>query len=228
MGNGKCTCSQGSKFVLQPYIFLFCFAFLIAFPVMTNDRNGLNEKTVVEKKVFEEGDIILRYGDGLWSPFFRDISRRDKRFSHAGILVRENGEICVVHASAADLTGVGKVSCESLETFLATAADYAVYRLAIPEPVKQRIAANARNYLGFSFDSSFDLSDKERLYCTELVMQAVNEAAGFAVIRPTVTNGIAVVAPDNCYEHRRFFSVADKRLPDGFRRKEVDYPVDPY
>lgn len=210
MESGKCTCSQGSRFVLQPYIFLFCFAFLIAFPVMTSDRNRPNEKKVIEKNVFEEGDIVLRYGGGLWSPFFRDISRRDKRFSHAGILVRENGEICVVHASAADLTGIGSVSCESLETFLTTAADYAVYRLAISEPVKRRIAANARNYLGSSFDSSFDLSDKERLYCTELVMQAVNEAAGFAVIRPTVTNGIAVVAPDNCYEHRLIREVAAK------------------
>ena len=201
MASGKCTCSQGSKFVLQPYVFLFCCAFLIAFPVVTGDQTRFDAKTVIEEGALEEGDIILRYGNGLWSPVFRNVSRRDKRFSHAGIVVREGGAACVVHASAADLTGVGKVSWETVEDFLAASADYAVYRLAIPDLVRQRIAANARSYLGLSFDTLFDLSDTSRLYCTELVMQAVNEAAGFVVIRPTVANGIAVVAPDNCYEH---------------------------
>jgi len=206
MANGRCICSRGSKLALK--LFVVCFTLITALPAATHEQTCLNAKPVVNEEVLEEGDIILRYGNGLWSQVFRDISGRDKRFSHAGIVVRGVRGVCVVHASAADLTGVGNVSCEPVEDFLSSSADHAVYRLAIPWPVKQRIAVNARKYLGVPFDSAFDLSDTGRLYCTELVMQAVNQAAGFAVIRPTVTNGIALVAPDNCYEHRLIREVA--------------------
>uniref|UniRef100_B3EKF4 Permuted papain-like amidase YaeF/Yiix C92 family enzyme n=1 Tax=Chlorobium phaeobacteroides (strain BS1) TaxID=331678 RepID=B3EKF4_CHLPB len=186
---------------------LFCLFLLTVIPVQTIEKTRFNTTHPLDERRLENGDIILRYGKGLWSQFFRDVSRRDKRFSHAGIVVREEGAFYVIHAAAAELTGVGKVTCDPLGAFLEASSDYAVYRLAVSGPVRQKIAHNARNYLGVSFDTSFDLSEQERLYCTEMVMQAVNKATGFVVIRPTAASGIAVVAPDNCYEHRLVRSV---------------------
>ena len=163
--------------------------------------------------ILDEGDIILRYGNGFWSPVFRNVSRYEKRFSHAGVVVREKGTFNVVHASAHEMNGAGHVSRVSLEQFLSVSSDYAVYRFETEKNVRLRIAENAERYVGRPFDSSFNLADRKRLYCTELVMHAVNDAVGYKAISPTVTSGIALVAPDDCYEGRGFFAVADKRLP---------------
>lgn len=163
--------------------------------------------------IVDEGDIILRYGNGFWSPFFRNVSRYEKRFSHAGVVVMENGTFFVVHASAHEMNGVGCVSCVSLRQFLSVSSDYAVYRFETEKNVRWRIAENAKSYIGRPFDSSFNIADKNRVYCTELVMHSVNDAVGYKAISPTVVNGVVLVAPDDCYEDRSFVAVADKRLP---------------
>ncbi len=166
--------------------------------------------------VLVDGDVILRYGNGFWSPFFRDMSRREKRFSHVGIVVRKEAELLVVHASACDVTGAGFVACEPLQDFLQHATDFAVYRLDSVSGVRQRIAGIAMSFVGRRFDPFFELGDASRLYCSELVMHAVNSAAGERLVVPVVVNGHEIVTIDNCYGSSRFFAVADKRQLEGF------------
>ncbi len=215
MGNGKYTCSRRSSVSL---LLLFVLLFLPSLTVSDNKQGGTRETgsgVTVDALagILDEGDIILRYGNGFWSPFFRNVSRHEKRFSHAGVVVMEKGAFTVVHASAHEMNGEGSVSRVSLEQFLSVSSDYAVYRFETGKNVRLRIAENAKSYVGRPFDSSFNLADSKRLYCTELVMHAVNDAVGYKAISPTVTNGVSLVAPDDCYEGRGFFAVADKRLP---------------
>ena len=214
MGNGKYTCSRRSSVSL---LLIFGLLFLPS-PTVSDKQvcfRGTGSSVTVDALagILDEGDIILRYGNGFWSPVFRNVSRHEKRFSHAGVVVMEKGVFIVVHASAHEMNGAGRVSRVSLEQFLSVSSDYAVYRFGIGRNVRLRIAENAKSYVGLPFDSSFNLADRKRLYCTELVMHAVNDAVGYKVISPTVANGVALVAPDDCYEERSFFAVADKRLP---------------
>jgi len=158
----------------------------------------------------QPGDIVCRYGEGIWSEFFRNSSTRDKRFSHVGILAFDAGEPFVIHASADDRSGIGEVREEPLSEFLAGARDVAIYRLGGEEGIGKRIAENARSYLGVPFDPAFDLASDERIYCSELVRLSVNAAAGEAIVTTSLMHGREIVAIDDCYLHPRFSVVYDR------------------
>lgn len=58
------------------------------------------------------GDFVFRKGSGLWTKYFIDISSREKRFSHVGIVVSNLSNAIILHADANDFTGIGKVHLE--------------------------------------------------------------------------------------------------------------------
>ena len=147
----------------------------------------------------KEGDLIFRYGQGRWSGYFRDISKTEKRFSHVGIVVADSMGLAVVHASADDLTGIGSVKMETLESFSGNFDDVAVYRIDCDQDRKRKISELALAYLGTPFDARFDLSSDKAVYCTELVRIVVNGALDREVIGTTVKLGLEFVAIDNCY-----------------------------
>ncbi len=214
MVNGKFTCRRRSSWLLLQTLIVMFFLPLQTVYDEQGRLEGKRTRMSIESLtgILDEGDIIFRYGNGVWSPVFRNVSLTEKRFSHAGVIIVEKGRFWVVHASAHEMNGVGYVSKVSLEQFLAVSSDYAVYRFGKEKNVRWRIAENAKSYIGRPFDSSFDIADRNRVYCTELVMHSVNDAVGYNAISPTVVNGVSLVAPDDCYEGRGFFSVADKRL----------------
>ncbi|NTV61543.1 MAG: hypothetical protein HGA77_09600 [Chlorobiaceae bacterium] len=201
MANGKSICRRGNKIpVLLAAI--VCIGAIPSVTVVSDDavrRKLYLQRTV---SVCRDGDLVFRYGNGFWSPYFRDASLKDKRFSHTGVITFRNRRPWVVHSDAHSLTGVGNVRLERLEDFLSDASDFAFFRLHVPQGMRERIAAVASSYLGRPFDPAFDAEDDSRLYCSELVMHAVNEACGRSVILPTVVNGKTVVAIDDCYRDK--------------------------
>ena len=119
------------------------------------------------------GDIICRVGNGIWSDLCRELSKREKRFSHAGvILMGKDGTATVIHAEGNDFTGIGQVLEEPLAEFLTGGDSAAVFRLNTPNRAledEMAFKSTIREYLGVPFDFKFDLSSHERFYCTELV-----------------------------------------------------------
>lgn len=198
MESGRSICSQGNRILLLLAL-LLCIGLML--PVSSVSDRAFRQHLFLQRAVSicRDGDLVFRFGTGFWSPYFRDASLMDKRFSHTGVIVFRYGRPWVVHSDAHSLTGVGKVRMERLETFLAEAYDYAFFRLDVPWHTRSEIAAVAVSYLGRPFDPSFDAEDTSSLYCSELVMHAVNEACGRSVIRPSLVNGKAVVAIDDCY-----------------------------
>lgn len=159
--------------------------------------------------VLQSGDIIFRYGNGLWSRQFRNMSLRDKRFSHVGIVVIDSGQSYVVHASADDRHGHGQVERELVSCFLADAADFALYRVRGDVASGLQIACNALTYIGTSFDVCFSLDTDTEVYCSELVRICVNSAAGSEIIGTSMVEGIHIVAIDDCYNHASIINVYD-------------------
>ncbi|NTW56256.1 MAG: hypothetical protein HGB20_04335 [Chlorobiaceae bacterium] len=186
--------------MLLPLLF-----FGLMLPVSGATEGSLRNQQVLHRAVYacRDGDLVFRYGNGFWSPYFRDASTVHKRFSHTGVIVFRNGLPWVVHSDAHSMTGIGKVHLVRLDEFLSGASDYAFYRLDAPGNVRLRIAQAASSYIGRPFDTEFDARDASKLYCSELVMRAVNEACGRPVIRPTVIHGKSVVAIDDCYKDPR-------------------------
>ena len=114
----------------------------------------------------QDGDIICRLGDRIWSAYFRDMSPTDRRFSHLGIVRIREGNVSVIHAEAwtERQEGVNEVS---LEDFLELALTVGIYRANFIEGAV--LSDSAVEYIGRPFDWSFDLSDESKIYCTELL-----------------------------------------------------------
>jgi len=160
-----------------------------------------------DDSLLQSGDLVYRFGNGVYSAYFRDVSQQDKRYSHVGIVVKpENGAPTqVVHAEANDYTGQGNVRTESLTGFLKDAHDWAVYRVIADEKISRNIAGNALWYSSRKppFDLEFDAADSTAFYCTELIMHCVNDAFGETRIRPnTRLHGKHLVAIDDTYLHK--------------------------
>ena len=159
---------------------------------------------------FKRGDLVVRRGNGFWSDWFRKVSTREKRFSHVGVVTSVTGAVLIVHAEADDLTGIGKVRAEPWPSFRADSREFAVYRHVGGAALRERIAAGVEQRLGVPFDSGFDLAETNRLYCSELVALAVNDAVGSNLVGVTEWNGREVIAIDDLYR-RDFFKVFDSR-----------------
>ena len=126
---------------------------------------------------WESGDIVMRHGTGLWSEFFRQYSFRDLRFSHAGIVWVEGGELYCIHSEGDDLSGRGKVEMVPLREFLKPSRANGHFRFRLPREVRMRFATEARKLIGVPFDWKFNTDDHSALYCTELIAVALGEAA---------------------------------------------------
>ncbi|MGN0859122.1 MAG: YiiX/YebB-like N1pC/P60 family cysteine hydrolase [Stenotrophomonas sp.] len=119
-----------------------------------------------------DGDLVFRRGRDLMSSLVLRQGRHS-RFSHVGMVLREGGQVLVVHAMPDEPGSPGGVRLEPLEQFLAPAlaSDAASYRLPGLQPGPLRGWLMAQQ--GKPFDMRFALSDASTLYCTELVMRGL-------------------------------------------------------
>lgn len=190
-------------------LLLFTFHFYLL-PAWGVDKNGFLK---LETGRVDSGDIICRFGNGIWSNYFKNVSSEEKRFSHIGIIfVDEKSTPWVIHASANDYSGVGRVAKDPLKQFIAKAEEFAIYRIEGDEDVGPRIAREALGFLDRPFDSAFDLSTEDRVYCSELIYLCVNRSAKSKIIRPFNYKGYQVVAIDNCYKHPNATLIYDSTL----------------
>ena len=159
--------------------------------------------------MLQRGDLLLVRNRGMWSRFLIDASCSEKRFSHAEIVT---APFEVVSVGVDEKTGGGVVCANGVESRTRYAEEIAVYRYAGPDAdkVRERIARAAEKRIGTPFDPTFDLKTKNRLYCTEMVRDSVNEAAGYEVIGTSRKEGFEYVAIDDCYR-RGFEKVFDAR-----------------
>ena len=152
----------------------------------------------------QNGDIIYRLGNGLFSNFFKDFSKRDKKFSHVGIIYKteNNDTTFVIHAEADDFSGIGYVKKEPVAIFLSDAKDWAIYRFNADKGIQKKISEYAFQYhqKKIPFDTAFEIDDSSAFYCTELVGHCINNALQYKVIKSnTVMKSRAYIATDDTY-----------------------------
>ena len=150
-------------------IIIFTLLLIVIFVYIMMPRGKpvelINPNQILE--VIEDGDIICRLGDRLWSQFFKDISEEDKRFSHIGIIRIIDDQVTVIHAEGTTKPEKDFVKEEPLADFIKIARAIGIYR--INDIDKSNISDLAMEYIGVPFDWQFDKSDESKLYCTELL-----------------------------------------------------------
>lgn len=158
----------------------------------------------------QRGDLVCRRGNGLWSRHFAELSSRDPRFSHVGVVWETDPEPTIVHADASDWTGRGCVREGSWSDFFggANSTACAVFRMEAGPETAARFAEAVRRRLGVPFDAAFDLGETNRLYCTELLAVALAETLGCDNLPRTTRKDKEYFAIDDLY-WRGFRTVFD-------------------
>jgi uncharacterized protein YycO len=144
---------------------------------------GLAKNTATRARINGEtlrsGDILFRRGPSVESQAVMTMDG-GSTFSHVGIVSKENGATLIVHVvpgeDAPDVTRVEPIE-EYLRSDRALAAS--AFRVVTDRPSQIETAVQfARDYAQrrVPFDSNFDLSSDDALYCTELVWRAYKKA----------------------------------------------------
>lgn len=130
---------------------------------------------LLPEELFREGDIVFRRGTGFTSRIV--LAADDEgRYSHTGILKKENEAWYVIHAvpGEPDFEGdADRVKMEPVELFFdaGKATRGAVMHVQVDSAIACRAARNALGLFRkrVLFDHDYDLNDTTEMYCTELI-----------------------------------------------------------
>ena len=165
----------------------------------SDDGNRLKDISEIPQEALQNGHVICRYGDGIWSDWIIELNQRDRRYSHIGVLSVKEGKATVIHADTTDRFAIsGKVLEEPLETFTEQARRIGIFRLKGVDPAQ--LVQCARHYLGRPFDWKMDATEKDSLYCSELIKAAIDDTGnknGWNC--PTVTVGNTRLIPVDAF-----------------------------
>ncbi|HEX5001922.1 MAG TPA: YiiX/YebB-like N1pC/P60 family cysteine hydrolase [Bacteroidia bacterium] len=151
-----------------------------------------------------DGDVVLRSGKGFISDMMRNTSMKEKRFSHAGLIIILNNEPQVVHCIASEQDPEGGIVIQPLADFVSPAENksFAIYRYPITDNIRRQVRKSVLRYSSahVTFDKSFDLSTDNALYCSEFVYKVLETASGNTIgIEPTRVKKGDYIGIDDLY-----------------------------
>lgn len=150
----------------------------------TDDIGVLNKQLVsASKHNIRTGDVILRSGRDFTSYRIRELSDKDKTYSHAGIALVSDTNVFIYHIIPPDLDedkGDSTMRMEPLEQFAKPSKCFGFgivrYKLTEPEIDKAMHYLDSLKDRKVSFDHVFDLTSPDQMYCSEMVDNALRRA----------------------------------------------------
>lgn len=140
-------------------------------------------------RLIHDGDILLRSGRDFTSYQIRALSDSDKTYSHAGIARVQGGQVLVYHITPPELDEPASdtaVRLEPLEKFADPDACFGLgivrYRLNAIETKRMLAYCDSIYQQHTGFDSRFDLTEPNKLYCSEMIGNALRSASGGRII----------------------------------------------
>ncbi|HRH66504.1 MAG TPA: YiiX/YebB-like N1pC/P60 family cysteine hydrolase [Bacteroidia bacterium] len=157
-----------------------------------------------DQNLLKSGDLIFRHGRGFISNAFQTFSRKDPRYSHAGIIEIENGRAYVYHCIGGEENKTNRMKKEMLETFCRPDQVHAfgIYRTDLTTEQLNKVHSGIHKYYaqGMEFDTDFSMESDDRMYCTEMLYKLLTAATGYKNFLPlTHITGHTYVSCDNIY-----------------------------
>jgi hypothetical protein len=153
----------------------------------------------------QSGDLVLRCGRGFISNAMRNFSIQEKKYSHAGIAVIENGKVFVCHMLGDEVEdSMSDFLKEPFELFCSPNGNssFAVYRYKLSREQTTQFIKSLEELSSkiIPFDAQFDLESDEKLYCTELIYKCLQKSSNNSNYLPLSRIGNrSYVAIDNLY-----------------------------
>jgi hypothetical protein len=163
-------------------------------------------KQLVDSAVslLKPGYIVLRMGLGADSHMLAQMNRKNKTYSHCGIVMIENGYPFVYHSIGGEDNPDERLRRDSACFFFSPAHNSRIaivqYDLDAREIDQLKKVVNDYYRQRPRFDMKFDLKTDDFLYCAEFVYKAVNKATNNpSYIGTTSYLGYTFVGIDNIF-----------------------------
>jgi len=132
------------------------------------------------QSLVKEGDVVVRLNRCQSSRFIKNFSRVDKRYSHSGIVLFENGYPYVYHILDGSENPNGKLRKDSLIRFCNPKynSEFGIYRYDMNEGEINALRSVVHRWYqdGVRFDAAYDLSTDDKMYCSEMVSKALRRS----------------------------------------------------
>ena len=176
--------------------------------------------------LLKEGDLVLRMNQDPTSQAIKNFNRQDKSYSHAGLVLIENGFPYIYHIVNGDENPDERLRKDSLIRFSYPRKNYGfgIYRYNINASEIKKLKQKIQEWytMGLRFDSSFNLETDERMYCSEMIKKALSFSTKNRIIiettpltdmeakilashiqrPPTAAKKLGIVAIDNLYMNK--------------------------
>jgi hypothetical protein len=133
------------------------------------------DSSLVNMNAIQDGDIVLRDSKSLIGSQFKKMSQHDKKFSHAGIIRKENGTAFVYHM--ANENGQSGLLKSKLNDFVNTQVcrSYKIVRYPLKDNMRTQLLNQIDLLLNdkIHFDDEFVLNNQS-YYCSELIADLIN------------------------------------------------------
>ena len=171
---------------------------------VSRKNNPLNISAVDScARMLQTGDLVVRRGDDMTSYMLSQLNTKDKTYSHCGIVVLENGYPYVYHSIGGEDNPDGIIRRDSAHYWCSPANNhaFAAYRYGIADSVQLKLVHAVHSFYEEKrmFDMSFDLRTDDRLYCSEMIYKALEQAIGKNYIRLSNDYGRSFVGVDDLY-----------------------------
>lgn len=153
-------------------------------PASEKGPNASHEKTAENnisrlKDFAQQGDLVVRMTDDLISEQIKFLNEKEKIYSHAGIIIMQNGEPFVCNISPNDPTN-DTIQIEPVDSFLNPAKNLAcaLYRYEINNAERASLKETLIGYKQkhITFDWLYDIATDDKMYCAELIEKALRMA----------------------------------------------------
>lgn len=160
----------------------------------------------VGRSVLHDGDLVLRTGNDFVSLTLRQFSRKNKTYSHCGVVRIENGQAMVYHAIGGEDNPDARLRRDTFQAFCDPEHNLGFgvfrYQLTRPERIRLDSVVDLDYRLKLRFDMKFDLGTDSSLYCAEFVYKALRKATGDPHYLPVSHIGdFRYVAIDDLFEN---------------------------
>jgi Permuted papain-like amidase enzyme, YaeF/YiiX, C92 family len=165
------------QYSLFAAIFFFFYACGGTPPNFSSDIRVLNKEMIAAaKNSIRTGDIVLRSGKDFTSYRIRELSDKDKTYSHAGMAYVDGTNVYIYHITPPDLDEDKAdtiLRLETLEQFAKPAKCFgfgvARYKLSEDEIGKSIHYLDSLRNKKITFDYVFDLREPGKMYCSEMI-----------------------------------------------------------
>ena len=134
---------------------------------------GANAMIAEGESLLKDGDLLVRTGVELSSQMIRQLNRTEKKYSHSGVILFENGYPFVYHIVTGDENPDCRLKKDSVANFCNPRKNsgFAVYRFNLEEKEKEKFRQQIDLWYGqgVKFDSLFSLKTDDRMYCSEMI-----------------------------------------------------------